>query len=208
MNKSWDVNYGQGGVAGGANIPLTVPAGGAKVTFYYDNATHWVTTNLDGPIVTAAGDFQSELGCPGDWSPDCLRSWLEDPDGDGVYTFTTTGHPGRRLPGQGCARLVVGRQLRRRRRPRRRRTSPSPCRPPASTVTFSYVASTHVLTVLSGTGLPSLTHARRRIGCRASYIAWNADTAAALSHLPALRRAQRRADRRRRRASPAARHTR
>jgi hypothetical protein len=93
IDKSWDVNYGKGGVQGGANIALTVPAGGAQVTFYYDNATHWVTTTLDGPIVTAVGDFQSELGCPGDWSPDCLRSWLQDPDGDGVYTFTTTGLP-------------------------------------------------------------------------------------------------------------------
>ena len=44
-------------------------------------------------IVTAAGSFQSELGCPADWSPDCLRSWLEDPDGDGTYTFTTTAIP-------------------------------------------------------------------------------------------------------------------
>src|SRR5919106_1472157 len=40
--------------------------------------------------VTIAGDLQSELGCPGDWDPSCLRSWLQDPDGDGVYTFTAT----------------------------------------------------------------------------------------------------------------------
>ena len=25
--------------------------------------------------------------------PDCLRSWLQDPDGDGLYTFTTTAIP-------------------------------------------------------------------------------------------------------------------
>ena len=30
---------------------------------------------------------------PGDWDPGCLRSWLEDPDGDGVYTFQTTALP-------------------------------------------------------------------------------------------------------------------
>ncbi len=43
--------------------------------------------------MTAAGSFQSELGCPGDWQPDCLRSWLQDPDGDGIYTFSTTAIP-------------------------------------------------------------------------------------------------------------------
>src|SRR5690606_3216265 len=40
-------------------------------------------------IGVVAGDFQSELGCPGDWQPDCLRSWLQDIDNDGVYTFVT-----------------------------------------------------------------------------------------------------------------------
>ena len=44
-------------------------------------------------LYTAVGDFQSELGCPGDWQPDCLKSWLQDPDGDGIFTFTTTAIP-------------------------------------------------------------------------------------------------------------------
>ena len=44
-------------------------------------------------IATAAGSFQSELGCPGDWDPGCLRSWLEDPDGNGIYSFETTALP-------------------------------------------------------------------------------------------------------------------
>ena len=44
-------------------------------------------------IATAPGSFQRELGCPGDWEPDCLRSWLQDPDGDGTYTFATTALP-------------------------------------------------------------------------------------------------------------------
>ncbi len=44
-------------------------------------------------IAVAPGSFQSELGCPGDWDPSCLRSWLEDPDGDGIYTFETTALP-------------------------------------------------------------------------------------------------------------------
>src|SRR5262249_9333915 len=49
--------------------------------------------NHSKAIATAAGSFQSELGCPGDWQPDCLRSWLQDPDGDGIYTFTTSSLP-------------------------------------------------------------------------------------------------------------------
>ena len=44
-------------------------------------------------IATAAGSFQSELGCPGDWDPGCLRSWLQDPDGNGIYSFETTALP-------------------------------------------------------------------------------------------------------------------
>ena len=44
-------------------------------------------------IAVAPGDFQSELGCSGDWQPDCLRSWLQDPDGDGIYAFSTKTLP-------------------------------------------------------------------------------------------------------------------
>ncbi len=76
----------------GANIPLNL-ASGASVKFYYDHKSHWVADNRSTKIAVAAGSFQSELGCPGDWDPSCLRSWLEDPDGDGVYTFQTTALP-------------------------------------------------------------------------------------------------------------------
>ncbi|GAA2007695.1 pullulanase-type alpha-1,6-glucosidase [Nakamurella flavida] len=93
IDNAWTENYGAGGAFNGANIPLVIPAGGAEVTFYYDHGTHWVTTDLQTPIVTAAGSFQSELGCPADWSPDCLRSWLQDPDGDGIFTFATASLP-------------------------------------------------------------------------------------------------------------------
>ena len=93
IDRAWDENYGQGGVLNGPNIPLEVPAGGSEVSFYYDHRTHWITTDLEGPIVTAPGSFQSELGCPGDWDPACMRSWLQDPDGDGTYTFVTEGIP-------------------------------------------------------------------------------------------------------------------
>ena len=55
--------------------------------------THWVTDNVNSTIAVVPGSFQSELGCPGDWDPSCLRSWLQDPDGDGIYTFETTALP-------------------------------------------------------------------------------------------------------------------
>ena len=67
INKSWDENYGANAVKNGGNIAVTVPAA-TPVTFYYDHRTHWATSDLQGPIVTAAGSFQSELGCPGDWA--------------------------------------------------------------------------------------------------------------------------------------------
>ncbi len=92
LNDSWDVNYGANATPNGANIPLALAAPTA-VRFYYPHDTHWVTDNVTSVIATAPGSFQSELGCPGDWQPDCLRSWLQDPDGDGTYAFSTSGLP-------------------------------------------------------------------------------------------------------------------
>ena len=50
-------------------------------------------SSAEGPIVTVPGSHQSESGCTGDWAPDCLRSWLQDIDGDGTYTFVTDDIP-------------------------------------------------------------------------------------------------------------------
>ncbi len=87
LDGSWDENYGANATRNGANLALALDAA-APVKFYFDRATNWITSDRNARIVTAPGSFQSELGCPGDWQPDCLRSWLEDPDGDGVYTRT------------------------------------------------------------------------------------------------------------------------
>jgi pullulanase-type alpha-1,6-glucosidase len=87
INGSWDENYGANAISNGANIHLDLAAP-ATVKFYYDHKTHWITSNQNSVIVTAPGSYQKALGCPGDWQPDCLRSLLEDPDGDGIYTFT------------------------------------------------------------------------------------------------------------------------
>jgi glycosidase len=91
LNDSWTENYGANAQSNGPNIPLNAPGGDVK--FYYDHKSHWITDNNNSRIATAAGDFQSELGCPGDWQPECLRSWLQDPDGDGTYSFVTEDIP-------------------------------------------------------------------------------------------------------------------
>ncbi|TCC38169.1 pullulanase-type alpha-1,6-glucosidase [Kribbella speibonae] len=88
INKTWDENYGAGGVANGANISYTGPSG--PVTFYYEHGRHYVTSSAQGPIITAPGSFQTELGCPTDWDPSCMRPWLTDEDGDGTYTWSTS----------------------------------------------------------------------------------------------------------------------
>jgi hypothetical protein len=91
LNNAWMENFGAGAVPGGSNIAYTTAGG--PVRFFYDQGTHWATSDAEGPIVTAPGTFQSELGCPADWSPECMRSWLQDLDNDGVYTFVTTAIP-------------------------------------------------------------------------------------------------------------------
>ena len=92
INGSWDENYGLNATPGGDNIPLSLGAA-QTVRFIYSHDTHWVADNVTKVIATVPGSFQSELGCPGDWQPECLRSWLQDPDGDGTYAFTTTAIP-------------------------------------------------------------------------------------------------------------------
>jgi glucan 1,4-alpha-glucosidase len=145
LNDSWDENYGLDAERDGSNIPLDLASDG-DVKFYYDHETHWITDDKSSVIAVAAGSFQSELGCSGDWDPSCLRSWLEDPNGDGTYTFETTALPagsyetkvaidegwaenygeGGVPNGSNIAFAVPADDTK---------------------VTFSYVASTHVLTV-------------------------------------------------------------
>jgi glycosidase len=104
INNTWDENYGAGGVPNGANIDLASD-GTTPITFFYDHRTHFVTSTAQGPIVVAAGSFQSEMGCGGDWDPACMRSWLQDPDGDGTYTLSTTQIP----PGSYEAKVAINR---------------------------------------------------------------------------------------------------
>ncbi|HEV2913880.1 MAG TPA: pullulanase-type alpha-1,6-glucosidase [Pyrinomonadaceae bacterium] len=92
LNDNWDENYGANATRNGSNIPLNLGSQ-TQVKFYYDHETHWVADNKNKVIAVAPGSFQSELGCSNDWDPSCLRSWLQDPDGDGIYAFTTQSLP-------------------------------------------------------------------------------------------------------------------
>ncbi len=92
LNDSWDENYGANATLNGESISFNLGTS-TPVKFYYDHKSNWITSNQNSVIATAGGDFQNELGCSGDWQPDCLRSWLEDPDGDGTFVFETTALP-------------------------------------------------------------------------------------------------------------------
>jgi pullulanase-type alpha-1,6-glucosidase len=88
LNGGWDENYGKNATRGGADIPLVIQEP-TQVKFYYDHKTHWIMDNFNTPVIVAVGDFQAQLGCAQDNDAGCLRSWLQDPDGDGLFTFAT-----------------------------------------------------------------------------------------------------------------------
>ncbi|HEX8704634.1 MAG TPA: pullulanase-type alpha-1,6-glucosidase, partial [Myxococcaceae bacterium] len=79
------------GGPGGAELTLTLSAP-RSVKFYFDPNSKFVSDNVRR-IAVSPGNFQSELGCPSDWQPDCLKTWLQDPDGDGTFTLITNALP-------------------------------------------------------------------------------------------------------------------
>jgi glucan 1,4-alpha-glucosidase len=156
LNDSWAENYGLHAELNGANIPLNLASGGS-VKFYYDHKSHWITDNVGSTIAVAPGSFQSELGCPSDWDPGCLRSWLEDPDGDGVYTFVTTALSA----GLYETKVAINESWDENYGQGGVPNGPNiPFTVPftGAPVTFSYVAATHVLTVTVPAGHGDLSH--------------------------------------------------
>jgi pullulanase len=104
LNASWEPeNYGLNAVEHGPNIPLELAAD-TTVTFIYDHKTHWITDSVNSLIANVPGNFQAAIGCPDDWAPDCLRTWLQDPDGDGLYVYYTNTIP----PGDWEAKVAIG----------------------------------------------------------------------------------------------------
>jgi len=150
LNNSWDENYGAHAAPNGANIPL---AGGATVKFYYSHETHWITDNRSSVIATVPGSFQSELGCSGDWDPGCLRSWLQDPDGDGTYSFSTDSIPA----GNYEAKVAIneGWDENYGAGGERNGANIGFSVGASSAVNFSYDAATHVLTISTTSHAPS-----------------------------------------------------
>ena len=88
----WAENYGSNYQQGGPNFALTLDAA-RTVRFFYDHKTHYIADSVDDTIYTVPGSFNSEIGCAGDWAPDCLASLMSDTDGDGTYTFVTDQIP-------------------------------------------------------------------------------------------------------------------
>lgn len=92
LNGAWTNSYSGKPLLGNGNTGLSLAAA-RKIKFYYDHKTHYVADSVNQTIYTAPGSFQSELGCAGDWQPDCLRSLLSDADGDGTFTLSTSALP-------------------------------------------------------------------------------------------------------------------
>lgn len=190
IGGTWTENYGAGGVPDGANVTYTVAAAG-PVTFYYDPVTHWFTSTAQGPVVTVPGSHNSELGCrdadgeEADWAPGCLRTWLQDPDGDGTYTFTTDQLPA----GQYEAKVAHGLSWDEN---YGAGGAPGGANIPFTVstgkpVTFSYVLATHVLTIdVTDPPLPGTGEERAQwvdTGTIAWPAEWATDPAASTWHL-------------------------
>jgi pullulanase-type alpha-1,6-glucosidase len=92
LNGGWDENYGSDFKRNGPNFSVSLAAATA-IRYYYDHKTHYIANDLANTIYTVPGNFNSELGCAGDWQPECLRTFMSDVDGDGVFSFSTEAIP-------------------------------------------------------------------------------------------------------------------
>lgn len=91
IDGTWATNFGADGQQNGPNLEYTHEGG--DLTFYFDPVTKYFFTTSIHPAMTLPGSHQSELGCPADWAPDCMRTLLTDLDRDGIFTFVTSGIP-------------------------------------------------------------------------------------------------------------------
>jgi pullulanase-type alpha-1,6-glucosidase len=172
--KKWDENYGAGGVQNGGNITLVHPGG--PVEFFFDPRTKNIRTTDDGPVITLPGSLQSEIGCAGDWMPDCLATMMFDRDGDGVFQFTTDDLP----TGSYEVKVAHGRSW--------SENYGAGGAPGGANITFSatagkvvtfrYTLATHVLTVKASDPPLAGTGELRAHWIDAGTIAWPADLGA------------------------------
>nr|WP_297424838.1 pullulanase-type alpha-1,6-glucosidase [uncultured Actinotalea sp.] len=90
-NESWTVNFGRDGQQDGPNLAYS--HAGGSITFWFDPETKYFFNSALHRPLTIPGSHQSELGCPGDWQPDCTEAFLTDLDRDGVFSFVTDQLP-------------------------------------------------------------------------------------------------------------------
>ena len=95
LNHSQTELYGNHGISGVNSHPIDLTLDTAQtVHFYYDHKTGWITDDINSLILTLPGNFQDEIGCREEWNAACFRTWMQDLEGDGLYTFETLLIPG------------------------------------------------------------------------------------------------------------------
>jgi pullulanase len=176
LNGSWDENYGASADANGPNIMLNQPEDG-PITFVYDDKTNWIADDARHVIATVPGNYQDEIGCPGEWQPDCLRSWLQDIDGDGIYQFSTEAIPA----GSYEAKVAIGRSWDENYGldgVRDGSNIPFTVAEDGASVTFLYDSDSNVLAINTGGGAISAASLRelRAHWVTEETLAWNIET--------------------------------
>lgn len=87
--------YGRNGISGEDSPPIDLSLNrNHTVSFYYDHKTGWITDDINSLILTMPSNFQDEVGCIEEWNAECFRTWMQDVDGDGIYTYETLLVPG------------------------------------------------------------------------------------------------------------------
>ena len=183
INRSWTENYGAGGAPQRGQHPVHPPRRAGDLLLRPRHPLGDQRRAERGNIITAPGSAQSELGCPADWSPDCMRPWLQDPDGDGVWTWTTTEIPAGSYEVKVTHGLTWDESYGAGGAPNGANipyTVPSN----GTRVTFSYVLATHVLTVATSTGGPVQDDIARQEAhwLERDLLAWNLPAAASGWH--------------------------
>jgi hypothetical protein len=182
INGTWDENYGGVADPGGPNIVLSL-AEDTAVTFIYSPATNWIMDNVRHQIVTAPGSYQDDIGCPGEWQPECMLSWLQDPDGDGIYSFSTDAIPA----GDYETKAAIGRTWDENYGANGEENGANIAfnvPEDGETVTFTYDASQHIMIVSVGGGSVSAANIRERRAhwVSADTIAWDIEADAENSY--------------------------
>ena len=94
LDKSDSLIYGKNGVHGANIIPIMLTLNKRQtVNFYYDHKTGWITDDINSLILTLPGNFQDKVGCREEWNAQCFRTWMQDLEGDGIYTYETLHIP-------------------------------------------------------------------------------------------------------------------